>query len=51
MTNVFRDSVKTHMNFELNDKIVSKKYGLVNEKLVETFQFDLPEALVNKTSK
>ena len=30
---IFRDSVKTHMNFELNDKLVSKKYGLVNENL------------------
>ena len=45
---VFRDSVKTHMNFELNDKLVSKKYGLVNEKLVDAFEFDLPESLVSK---
>ena len=45
---ILRDSVKTHMNFELNDKPVSKKYGLVNEKLVDTFKFDLPESLVNK---
>tara|TARA_B100000035_G_scaffold278578_1_gene257647 strand:- start:4788 stop:6092 length:1305 start_codon:yes stop_codon:yes gene_type:complete len=45
---VFRDSVKTHMNFELNDKLVSKKYGLVNEQLVDAFKFDLPESLVTK---
>ena len=45
---VFRDSVKTHMTFELNDKLVSKKYGLVNEKLVDAFEFDLPESLVSK---
>ena len=45
---VFRDSVKTHMSFELNDKLVSKKYGLVNEKLVDAFEFDLPESLVSK---
>ena len=45
---VFRESVKTHMNFELNDKIVSKKYGIVNEKLLETFSFTLPEALLTK---
>ena len=32
---VFRDSVKTHMNFELKDKLVSKKYSLVNEKLID----------------
>ena len=45
---VFKDSVKTHMSFELNDKLVSKKYGLVNEKLVDAFEFDLPESLVSK---
>ena len=45
---VFKDSVKTHMSFELNDKLVSKKYGLVNEKLIDAFEFDLPESLVNK---
>ena len=36
------------MSFELNDKLVSKKYGLVNEKLIDAFEFDLPESLVNK---
>ena len=45
---VFRDSVKTHMNFELKDKLVSKKYSLVNQKLIDAFQFDLPNSLVNK---
>ena len=45
---VFRDSVKTHMNFELKDKLVSKKYSLVNEKLIDAFEFDLPKSLVNK---
>ena len=45
---VFRDSVKTHMNFELKDKLVSKKYSLVNEKLIDTFEFDLPSSLVIK---
>ena len=45
---IFRESVKTHMNFELRDKMVSKKYGLVNEKLVESFEFELPDSLVNK---
>ena len=45
---VFRDSVKTHMNFELKDKLVSKKYSLVNEQLINTFEFDLPNSLVIK---
>ena len=45
---VFRDSVKTHMNFELKDKLVSKKYSLVNEKLIDAFEFDLPSSLVTK---
>ena len=45
---VFRDSVKTHMNFELKDKLVSKKYSLVNEQLLDAFEFDLPKPLVNK---
>ena len=45
---VFRESVKTHMNFELKDKMVSKKYSLVNEKLLHLFDFDLPESLVTK---
>ena len=45
---VFRDSVKTHMNFELKDKLVSKKYSLVNEKLIDAFEFDLPSSLVIK---
>ena len=44
---VFRASVKTHMNFELKDKLVSKKYSLVNEKLIDAFEFDLPDYLVN----
>ena len=35
-------------NFELNDKLVSKKYSLVNEKLIDAFEFDLPNSLVNK---
>ena len=45
---VFRDSVKTHMNFELKDKLVSKKYSLVNEQLINAFEFDLPNSLVIK---
>ena len=45
---VFRDSVKTHMNFELKDKLVSKKYSLVNQKLIDAFEFDLPNSLVDK---
>ena len=45
---VFRDSVKTHMNFELKDKLVSKKYSIVNEKLIDAFEFDLPNSLVAK---
>ncbi len=45
---VFRDSVKTHMNFELKDKLVSKKYSLVNEKLIDAFEFDSPSSLVIK---
>ena len=45
---VFRDSVKTHMNFELNDKLVSEKYSLVNEQLINAFKFDLPNPLVTK---
>ena len=45
---VFRDSVKTHMNFELKDKLVSKKYSIVNEKLIDAFEFDLPSSLVIK---
>ena len=36
------------MNFELKDKLVSKKYSLVNEKLIDAFQFDLPNSLVDK---
>ena len=36
------------MEFELKDKMVSKKYGLVNEKLVEFFDFVPPESMVNK---
>ncbi len=48
---IFRDSVKTHMNFELSDKLVSKKYGLVNESLVNVFDFPLSENLVSKHQK
>ncbi len=44
----FKNNVKTHMEFELNDKMTSKKYGLVNEKLVEFFSFIPPEHLVEK---
>ena len=29
-------------------KLVSKKYSLVNEKLIDTFEFDLPSSLVIK---
>ena len=36
------------MNFELKDKLVSKKYSLVNEKLIDSFEFDLPSSLVIK---
>ena len=36
------------MEFELKDKMVSKKYGLVNEKLVEFFDFTPPESMVSK---
>ena len=36
------------MNFELKDKLVSKKYSLVNEKLIDAFEFDLPNSLVDK---
>ena len=36
------------MEFELNDKMVSKKYGLVNEQLVNVFQFNPPESMVKK---
>ncbi len=48
---IFRDSVKTHMKFELSDKLVSKKYGLVNESLVNAFDFPLSENLVGKHQK
>jgi FKBP-type peptidyl-prolyl cis-trans isomerase (trigger factor) len=34
--------------FELNDKMVSKKYGLVNEQLVDFFDFIPPETMVSK---
>ena len=43
---VFRDSVKTHMSFELKDKMTSKKYGIVNEELIKAYNFNLPEVLV-----
>ena len=36
------------MNFELKDKLVSKKYSLVNEQLITAFKFDLPNPLVTK---
>ena len=44
----FRENVKKHMEFELKDKMTSKKYGLINEKLVEYFTFLPPEHLVKK---
>ena len=44
----FRKNVKNHMEFELKDKMVSKKYGLVNEQLVSYFNFTPPEAMVSK---
>ena len=44
----FRENVKKHMEFELKDKMVSKKYGLVNEQLVSYFNFIPPEAMVSK---
>ena len=44
----FRENVKNHMEFELKDKMVSKKYGLVNEQLVSYFNFTPPEAMVSK---
>jgi trigger factor len=44
----FRQNVKNHMEFELKDKMVSKKYGLVNEQLVSYFNFTPPEAMVSK---
>jgi trigger factor len=46
--NEFKRNVKTHMEFELKDKMVSKKYGIVNEKLVEFFDFTPPDSMVNK---
>lgn len=44
----FKRNVKNHMEFELKDKIVSKKYGLVNEQLVGFFDFAPPESMVSK---
>ena len=44
----FRENVKNHMEFELKDKMVSKKYGLVNEQLVSYFNFTPPESMVSK---
>ena len=44
----FKRNVKNHMMFELNDKMVSKKYGLVNEQLVDFFDFIPPETMVSK---
>lgn len=46
--NEFKDNVKNHMQFELKDKMVSKKYGLVNEQLVDFFSFNPPESMVKK---
>ena len=46
--NEFKRNVKTHMEFELKDKMVSKKYGIVNEQLVEFFDFTPPDSMVNK---
>jgi FKBP-type peptidyl-prolyl cis-trans isomerase (trigger factor) len=36
------------MEFELKDKMVSKKYGLVNEQLVNFFKFTPPVSMVKK---
>ena len=36
------------MDFELKDKLVSKKYSLVNEKLIDAFEFEISNSLVNK---
>jgi len=44
----FKENVKKHMEFELKDKMTSKKYGLINEKLVDHFSFTPPEQLVKK---
>ena len=44
----FRENVKKHMEYELKDKLTSKKYGLINEKLVDHFSFTPPEQLVIK---
>jgi len=44
----FRENVKKHMEFELKDKMTSKTYGLINEKLIETYTFTPPEQLVKK---
>tara|TARA_Y100000389_G_scaffold97642_1_gene94340 strand:+ start:465 stop:1769 length:1305 start_codon:yes stop_codon:yes gene_type:complete len=46
--NEFKKNVKNHMEFELKDKMVSKKYGLVNEQLVDFFNFIPPESMVTK---
>ena len=46
--NEFKKNVKNHMKFELKDKMLSKKYGLVNEQLVDFYNFIPPEAMVNK---
>ena len=46
--NEFKDNVKKHMEFELKDKMMSKKYGLINEKLVDHYSFAPPDQLVNK---
>ncbi len=44
----FKKNVKMHMEFELKDKMTSKKYGLINEKLVDHYSFLPPEQLVKK---
>ena len=46
--NEFKRNVKSHMEFELKDKMVSKKYALVNEQLVDFYNFNPPTAMLNK---
>ena len=46
--NIFKQSVKNHMEFELKDKLMSLKYGLVNDALVNGFIFEPPKAMVEK---
>lgn len=49
--NVFKERVKEHMQFELNDKLHSVHYGLVNEALVNDFSFDPPKSMLEKNEK